>query len=150
MMLFNVGEYGVSPLKNGRQVMVALELTHGLACHVMMMQAAGKGEASSLKMRAIAKAVTLSTPFENKLSINYIWKKMRVDYPRLILPAKAINNKDCCIDWVTFKIVIDWNKSAKEFLVLIGMGTQEQGLVRKLFGFVCIVVAISNNCFCLL
>jgi hypothetical protein len=67
-----------------------------------MMQAAGKGEASSLKMRAIAKAVTLGTPFENKFSINYLWKKTRVDHPHLILLAKAINNKDHCVNWLTF------------------------------------------------
>jgi hypothetical protein len=38
----------------------------------MMMQDAGKGEASSLKMRAIAKAVTVGTPSENIFSINYL------------------------------------------------------------------------------
>ncbi len=77
------GEFGVSPLKNGRQVIVPPKLTHRLACHAVMMQAAGKDEASSLKMRAIAKAVTLGMPFENKFSINYLWKKMRVDHPHL-------------------------------------------------------------------
>jgi hypothetical protein len=82
------GEYGVSPLKNGRQVIVPPELTHGFACHTVMMQAAGKGEASSLKMRAIGKAVTLGMPFENKFSINYLWKKTRVDHPCLILLQK--------------------------------------------------------------
>ncbi len=144
------GEYSVSPLKNGRLVIVLPKLTHGLACHAVMMQAANKGEASSLKMRAIAKAVPLGMPFENKFSINYLWKKMRVDHPYLILPAKAINNEDCCNDWLTFKNIIDWNKAAKEFFVLIGMGTQEHGLVGKLFGVVCIIIAISNNCSCLL
>ncbi len=83
------GEYGASPLKNSRQVVVPPELTHGLACHAVTMQAAGKDEASSLKMQAIAKAVTLGMPFENKFTINYLWKKMRVDHPCLILPAKS-------------------------------------------------------------
>ncbi len=32
--------------------------------------------------------------------------------------------------------------------MLIGMETQEQGLVHKLFGFVCIIAAISNDCSC--
>jgi hypothetical protein len=139
------GESGVSPLKNGRQVVDPPKLTHRLACHAVMMQAAGKGVASSLKMRAIAKAVTLGAPFENKLSINYLWKKMRVDRPCLILPAKSINNNNCHVNWLTFKNIINWNKGAKEFLVLIRMETQEHGLVCKLLGFVCIIVAISNN-----
>ncbi len=44
------GSFGVSPLKNGRPRKVPPELTRGLACHAVMMQASGKGEASSLKM----------------------------------------------------------------------------------------------------
>jgi hypothetical protein len=144
------GKYRVSPLTNGKQVIVPPKLTHGLACHAMMMQAAGEGEASSHKMRAIAMAVKLGTPFENKFSINYLWKKTRVDHLSLIFPVKATNNKDCCINWLTFKKIINWNKATEEFLVLIGMGTQEQGLVCKLFGFVCIIIAISNKSSCLL
>ena len=140
----------MSPLKNGRQVIVPPELTHGFACHTVMMQAAGKGEASSLKMRAIGKAVTLGMPFENKFSINYLWKKMRVDHPHLILPVKAINNENCRVDWLTFKNIINWNKTAKDFFVLIGMGTPEQGLVCKLFAFALFTIAISNDCSCLL
>ncbi len=102
-------------MKNGRQVIIPPKLTHGLACHAVMMQAAGKGEASSLKMRAIAKAFTLGMPFENKFSINYLWKKTKVDHALLILPAKAIDNEDCRINGLTFNNIIDWNKSAKNF-----------------------------------
>ncbi len=98
-----------------------------------MMQASGEGEASSLKMRAIANAITIGTHFENKFSADYLWRKTRVDHPRLILPAKAINNEDRRVDWLTYKNIIDWNKAAKSFLTLIGMGTLEQGLIRKLF-----------------
>ncbi len=140
----------MSPLNNCRPVIIPPELTHGLACHAVMMQAAGKGEASSLKMRAIARAATPGTPFENKFSINHLWKKTRVDHSCLILPTKAKNNKDCHVNWLTFKNIINWNKAAKEFVVTVGMVTQEQGLVHKLFGFVCIIVAISNDCSCLL
>ena len=51
------GQFGVSPVKNGRPSKVPPELTRGVACHAVMMQIAGEGEASSLKMRAIAAAV---------------------------------------------------------------------------------------------
>ncbi len=43
------GEFGVSPLKNGRRLIVPPKLMHGIAYQAMMMQAAGEGEASSLK-----------------------------------------------------------------------------------------------------
>jgi hypothetical protein len=33
-----------------------------------------------------------------KFSTGYLWKKTRLDYPRLIIPAKAIDNKDRRVD----------------------------------------------------
>jgi hypothetical protein len=32
---------------------------------------------------------------------------------------------------VTYKNIKDWNEKAKEFLVSLGMGLPEQGLIRK-------------------
>ena len=141
------GEFGVSPLKNGRRSIIPPELTHGIACHAVMMQAVGEGEASSLKMRAICNAVTLGTPLENKFSIDYLWRKTRVDHPGLILPAKAINNEDRRVDWLTYRNIIEWNERAKEFLIMIGMGTAEQGLIRKLFAFVTMLDPMSLTLF---
>ncbi len=43
------GLFGVSPLKNGRPQIVPPQVTHGVACHAVMMQSSGEGEASSLK-----------------------------------------------------------------------------------------------------
>jgi hypothetical protein len=127
------GDFGISPLKNGRKGVIPPELTHGLACHSVMMQASGEGEASSLKMRAISSAVTLGTKFENTFSTDYLWRKTRLDHPRLIMPAKAIDNEDRRVDWLTYKNINDWNTRAKSFLVSIGMGTEDPGLIRKCF-----------------
>ena len=127
------GDFGVSPLKNGRRGLIPPELTHGLACHSVMMQASGEGEASSLKMRAISSAITLGTKFENKFSSDYIWRKTRLDHPRLICPAKAIDNEDRRVDWLTYQNITDWNIAAKSFLISIGMGTEDRGLIRKCF-----------------
>ena len=132
------GSFGVSPLKNGRPRIVPPELTHGLACHAVMMQASGEGEASSLKMRALAGALTMGTRHENKFSTDYLWQRTRNNHPRMIMPAKAINNEDRRVDWLTYKNIKDWNQKAKEFLISIGMGTPEQGLIRK--SFVCLLL----------
>ncbi len=64
------GLFGVSPLMNERPQIVPPELTHGLACHAVMMQSSGEEEASSLKMRALACALTMGTQHENKFSTN--------------------------------------------------------------------------------
>jgi hypothetical protein len=108
-----------------------------------MMQASGEGEASSLKMRAISSAITLGTQFENKFSTDYLWRKTRLDHPRLIFPAKAIDNEDRRVDWLTYQNITDWNLAAKNFLISIGMGTEDQGLIRKFF--VCFLFLFAGN-----
>ena len=82
-------------------------------------------------MRALLSAITLGTKFENTFSTDYLWKKMRLDHPRLIMPAKAIVNKDRRVDWLTYQNINEWNTRAKSFLITIGMGTENQGLIRK-------------------
>jgi hypothetical protein len=132
------GLFGAFPLKYGRPQIVPPELTHGLACHAVMMQASGEGEASSLKMRALAGALTMCTRHENKFSTDFLWQRTRLDHPRMIMPAKAINNEDRRVNWLTYKNIKDWNQKAKEYLISIGMGTPEQGLNRK--SFVCLLL----------
>ena len=132
------GSFGVSPLKNGRPRKVPPELTRGLACHAVMMQSSGEGEASSLKMRAIAGALTLGTQFENKFSTDYLWQRTRIEHPKMLYPAKAIDNEDRCVDWLTYKNINDWNKRAKKILIDIGMCTPERGLIRK--SLVCLII----------
>ncbi len=121
------GSFGVSLLKNGRPRIVPPQVTHGLACHAVMMQNFSEGEASFLKMRAIASALTLGRTQENIFSTDYLRQRTRMDHPSMIMPKKAINNKDRCIDWVTYKNIQDWNQKAKEFLVSLGRGFQSRG-----------------------
>ncbi len=123
------GQFGVSPVKNGRTSKAPPELTRGLVCHAVMMQISDEGDASSLKMQAIA-VVTLGTPHENKFSTDYLWRRTRMDHPTLINPSRAINNEDRRVDWLTYRNFIKWNKRAKEFLVEIKMGKDEQGFIR--------------------
>ena len=61
----------------GRPLTIPSELTHGLACYAVMMQSSGKGEASSIKMRAIGGALMLGTPHKNKFSMEYLWCQTR-------------------------------------------------------------------------
>jgi len=81
-------------------------------------------------MRAIAAAVTLGTLHENKFSADYLWRRTRIDHPTLINPSRAINDEDHCVDWLTYRNIIKWNKRAKEFLVEIKMGKDERGFIH--------------------
>ena len=84
----NRGSFGKSPLKMGRPRIIPPELTHGLACHAVMMQSSGEGEASAIKMRSVASALTLGTAYESIIRIEYLWKRTRMEHPRMIMPAK--------------------------------------------------------------
>ena len=125
------GEFGVSPQKMGRPSTLPNELTQGLACHSVMMQLSGEGEMSSLKMRTLATAITMGTPHERKHTAAHIWKKTRLRHPEYIKPAQAVENEDRRVDWLTYKNIIDWNARAKKFLVDVGMGKDEPGVIRK-------------------
>lgn len=98
-----------------------------------MMQSSGEGEASAIKMRSVASAMTLGTAYEKIIRIEYLWKRTRMEHPRMIMPAKAINNEDRRVDWLTYKNIKEWNQRAKQFLLGCGMCTPEQGLIRKFF-----------------
>jgi len=107
------------------------------------MQASGEGEASSLKMRAISSAITLGTQFENKFSTDYLWRKTRLGHPCLIFPAKAIDNKDRRVDWLMYQNITGWNIAATNFLISIGMGTEDQGLICECF--ICFFFSFAGN-----
>jgi hypothetical protein len=96
-----------------------------------MMQSSVEGEASTLKKRAIASALTLGTAHQNLFSADYLWLRTQMDHPSMIMPARNIYNEDRRVDWVTYKKIKDWNEKRKEFLVSLGMGLPDQGLIHK-------------------
>jgi len=70
-----------------------------------------------------------------------------MDHPSLIYPAKAIDNEDHRVELLTYQNITDWNIAAKNFLISIGMGTEDQGLIRKCFGcFLFLFAGNSTNC----
>ena len=123
--------FGVSLLKNGRPRIVPPQVTHGLACHAVMMQLSSEDKAYSLKMRAIASALKLGMTYQNLFSTDYLWQRTQIDHPSMIMPAKAVNNKDRQVDWVKYKNIKNWNQKAKQFLVSLGMWLPRQGLICK-------------------
>ncbi len=52
-------------------------------------------------------------------------------HPEYIKPAQAVEGEDRRVDLLTYKNIIDWNACAKKFLVDIGMGKDEPGVIRK-------------------
>jgi len=121
--------------KGGRGIVCVANLLFVL---IFIMQVSGEGEMSSLKMRTLATAMTLSTPHEGKLTNDHIWKMCRHRHPEYIKPARAVDNKDQRVDWLTYNNIIKWMKRAKKFLLDIGMAKDEPGIIRKWLCLYCI------------
>ncbi len=89
------GSFGKSPLKMGRGEATnhspLRANTWLLACHAVMMQSSGEGEASAIKMRSVSSLMTLGTAYEKIIRIEYLWKwkRTRMEHPRMIMPAKS-------------------------------------------------------------
>ncbi len=78
----------------------------------------------------LATAILMDTPHEGKHTAAHIWKKMWLGHPECIKPAQAVENKDRRVDWLTYKNIIDWNARDKIFLIDVGMGKDELGVIH--------------------
>lgn len=70
-------DHGVSPPKVGWPVKVLPEITDQLSMQVTMMQAVGKGEATTAKFEQVVTAKCSGTKHENTFSSKYTVKKAR-------------------------------------------------------------------------
>ena len=144
------GKFGVSPPRRGRPAIVPNQLTYALATHSTMMQIAGEGEASAIKMKTVASALMANTNHKNKVMVDWIWRKMRLQHPELMNPVTAKNHEDRRVDWLTFKNIIDWNLRAKKFLVDIGMAEDKRGEICVYHPYLFIFSLVLLNLTCIL
>jgi hypothetical protein len=108
-----------------------------------MMQVAGVGEALFVKMKALTEGLVANSKWEGVFSTEYCWRKTRNNHPEIMNPMKAKVNKDCRVEWLSYKNVMDWTARAKDFLITIGMAKDEPGEIRE-YSLLC----ISNDTFC--
>ena len=122
----------VSPLKRGPKVRIHTDLTYALATHSTMMQVVANGEAKVSVMKAIASAVVFGTHHKGEMSMDYLWRKTRESHPEIMNPVKAENHENHCVDWLSYKNLMQWNKRAKQFLIDIGMAQDVPGIIREI------------------
>ena len=106
-----------------------------------MMQVAGEGEASSVKMKALTEGLVANNKWEGVFSTEYCWRKARKNHPEIMNPVKAKVNEDRRVEWLSYKNVMDWTARVKEFLISIGMAKDEPGEIREY------LLCISNDTF---
>ena len=138
------GSFGISPVRRGRPSIVPHQLTYALATHSTMMQVSGEGEASAMKMKSVAAALTSGTDHENEVDLDYLWRKTRLEHPEIIYPVTAKNHEDRQVDWLTYKNIIEWNSCAKKFLVDIGMAEDRPGVIRVYSIFFVYYIILAN------
>ncbi len=71
-------------MKRGRKATVPKELMYALAMHAMMMQAMLDEEAKGENMTAISSAMLNGIKFEDEIDVNYLWRKTKRDYPKIM------------------------------------------------------------------
>ena len=123
------GEVGVSPAKWGKPPVIPIELTKGLATHATMMQVLGDQEASRQNMIVTVSALCHGTKWQDKIDMDWLWRKTRNDYPEILNPVRAKDHEDRRVDWLSYGNINDWTDRAKKFLVSLGMLKDEPGTI---------------------
>ena len=127
------GLAGKSPPKRGRPLKIPVAVTQAMAVHGTMRQVSGDGEASKQFLKATSEALVSGTEHEGTFNHEYAVRASRRRHPELLLPARAKNNEDRRVDWLTFKNINQWTDGVKKFLVGIGMLKDEPGYIREYF-----------------
>ncbi len=96
-----------------------------------MMQVAGEGEASSIKIKCLTEGLVSQTKWEGVFNTPYCWRKTRGLHPEIMNQVRAKINEDRCVEWLRYKNIWDWLAHTKDFLILIGMVKDEPGIIRE-------------------
>ena len=122
---------GLSPATRGRPPTIPPTLCKMLAQQSAMMQVAGEGEASSVKIKCLTEGLVTQTKWEGVFNTPYCWRKTRKLHPEIMNPVRAKINEDRRVEWLTYKNIWDWLARAKDFLISIGMAKDEPGIIRE-------------------
>ena len=125
------GQVGMSTVKRGSEHKVPTELTKGLSIQVPMMQVAGEGEATANKILTLTRAITSGTEWEHRINPEYTWRAVRLRHPEVVMPAKAKDNEDHRVEWLTFRNINDWTDAAKKLLIDMGMVKDAPGSISE-------------------
>ncbi len=109
-----------SPIKQGPKPALPSNLLDLLQCHVSMCQLSGTGECRPKSMKAIIGAAIKNTPFKDRLSVEYIYKKLRHHYPDKIQQSKAMKVEDWRMNWTTYANLNLWFDGSKDCLIRYG------------------------------
>ncbi len=66
-------------------------------------------------MKVVALAVLAGTNHEGKMTVDYLWRKTRESLPEIMNPVKAKNHENRCVDWLSYKNLMNWDKRTKQF-----------------------------------
>ena len=128
---------GKSPVARGRPEKIPSILCAALAKQSVMLKVAGEGEASSAKMQSLIEGLRTGTPWDEVFTTRGCWRKTLKNPPEVMNTAKAKNNENCRVEWLTFRNIKDWTARAKSFLIDIGMAKDEPGTIREFIFFRC-------------
>ena len=71
-------------------------------------------------MKATLHELVAGMQHKNKFRIEYAWQHTQKKHPKILNPAHAKGNKDCGIDWPTYKISMNGILRRDKFLLTLG------------------------------
>ncbi len=121
------------PLKRGPRGSLSLAFLQVLDAHISMCQLSGNGEVKMKKLKALIRAAINNTKLKDKVSVDYVFKKLKEMFPNTIQESKAIKVKDQRMNWTTYINLNLWFEGTKKELIHYGYVVDNPQVVSDIF-----------------
>ncbi len=122
-----------SPLKRGPRGGLPLVFLQLLEAHVSMCQLSSNGEVKPKKLKALIGAAINNTELKDKVSPDYVYKKLKEMFPDSVQESKSMKVEDRRMNWTTYPNLNLWFEGTKKELIHYGYVTDQPQIVRDIF-----------------
>ena len=119
-----MGMAGQSPPKIGPPTKVPAVFLEVLSAHVEVAQVSD-GELKGTDIKRLINASTIGSVYDGSFNTNYVWRKLRKDYPQSLQAGKKTSVEDARAQWTTHENLSQWFDDVKRDLLLSGLVIDE-------------------------
>jgi hypothetical protein len=114
------GMVGASPCKKGPRIKIPNVLLKAVALHTQVSQV-GAGELNGKGIKRVIRAAILGTEYEDKFSVESVWRKVLRDHPEGMQASNRVLVEDARAQWTTHDNLQQWFDDAKRDLLSTGL-----------------------------
>jgi hypothetical protein len=122
-----MGQFRISPKEMSRPSKIPDVSKKVAALQAVLLQVDGKSEASKQKLMVTSYGRVTKTKREGTFSHTYLFNTARAKYPEIMNLAKTKSHKDCRVEWLSYKNIMDWTNRARYYPTNIDMLSPEPG-----------------------